>query len=129
MEEKKIIGYNPNTGEAIYEGESIPEVENTKKKSVLKKVLIIVGIFVAIFIAIFVSVYNNSNKLICKSDEGNITIMYNDKTITGYTAVGIKYDLSGQKQIAKQLGVDAYMESFIDWFEENTTGSCKYSKK
>ena len=64
----------------------------------------------------------DKEKLVCKSKEGNITIMYNDNTITGYTAVGITYDLDGQKEIAKQIGVEEYIKA---WFSENMTGTCE----
>ena len=63
-------------------------------------------------------------KMVCKSDEGNITIMYNDKTLTGYTANGISYDYDGQKEYADQVGVDAYLTEFATWFSNNTTGTC-----
>ena len=51
--------------------------------------------------------------------------MYTKKQITGYTAKGITYDLDGQKEYAKKVGVDAYIEEFSEWFKNNTTGTCK----
>jgi len=50
--------------------------------------------------------------------------MYNDETITGYTSSNITYDLDGQKAIAEKIGIDAYIEQFSTWFEENTSGTC-----
>ena len=76
------------------------------------------------FLAIFSITSSNSDKLVCKSKEGNITIMYNDKTLTGYTANGISYDYDGQKEYADQVGVDAYLTEFATWFSNNTTGTC-----
>ena len=35
----------------------------------------------------------------CESSGGNITIMYNDKDLTGYKASGISYDFDGQKNM------------------------------
>ena len=68
----------------------------------MKKVLMIIGGIVVgvvvLGVIIFVVVSSTSKKLVCKSNEGNITIMYNDKTITGYTAVGLSYDLDNQKK-------------------------------
>jgi len=94
----------------------------------VKKVLMIIGGIVVFLIAFVVIVFflvsSNSKKLVCKSDEGNITIMYNDKTITGYTAVGLSYDLDGQKAYAEKIGVDEYIEEFSTWFSKNTTGKC-----
>lgn len=95
----------------------------------MKKVLMIIGGivlgFAALFIVIFAITSATSNKLVCKSDEGNITIMYNDKTITGYTANGISYDMDGQKKVAEQIGIDSYITQFKQWFSTNTTGSCE----
>jgi len=90
----------------------------------MKKVLIIIGSVLLIMIIIFVIVFRTSNKLVCKSKEGNITIMYNDKNIVGYSANGIKYDFEGQKKVAEKIGVEAYMEQFSNWFSTNTTGTC-----
>ena len=50
--------------------------------------------------------------------------MYNDKNITGYTAVGMSYDMDSQKEIAKQMRIKAYIEEFTTWFSNNTNGSC-----
>ena len=94
----------------------------------MKKVLMIIGGIVVgvvvLGVIIFVVVSSTSKKLVCKSNEGNITIMYNDKTITGYTAVGLSYDLDNQKKYAEQIGIDAYLNEFSTWFSTNTTGTC-----
>ena len=84
---------------------------------------------IIIFVAIFFFAFNNSDKLVCKSAEGDITIMYNDETITGYTTMGITYDLDGQKQVVEQIGIDAYMEQFTTWFRTNTSGDCTIDSK
>jgi len=59
---------------------------------------IVVGIFALIAI-IFTVVSLTSSKLVCESLEGNITLMYNSKNITGYTAVGISYELDESRRI------------------------------
>lgn len=94
----------------------------------MKKTLMIIGgitlgIIVLMIIA-FSTFSATSKKLVCKSNEGNITIMYNNKTITGYKSKGITYDFSGQQKYANQIGVDSYLEEFSTWFKNNTTGSC-----
>lgn len=95
--------------------------------------LIIIGILALVAVAVFLVFYfldKNSNKLVCESNIGNITIYYNENEITGYKASGsITYDLSGQQEVARQLGVDLYMQQFDNWFKTNTTGSCKNYKK
>lgn len=94
----------------------------------MKKVLTVIGglfLVLVIVVAIILIVTSlTSKKLVCKSNEGNITIMYNDKTITGYTAKGITYDMDVQKQIAEQIGIESYITQFESWFKTNTTGSC-----
>lgn len=94
----------------------------------MKKALIIIGSFavgiVILGIVIFSVISITSKKMVCKSSEGNITIMYNDKTLTGYTANGISYDYDGQKEYAVQVGIDAYLTEFANWFSNNTTGTC-----
>ena len=89
----------------------------------MKKTLMIIGgvvvglVLIGVIATVVVS--TTSKKLVCKSDEGNIKIMYNDKTITGYTASGVSYDLDGQKKYAEQIGIEAYLDEF-----SNTTGTC-----
>ena len=104
-----------------------------KKKNPIVKVLaiiggVVIGIIVLAYLIISI-VSANSNKLICKSNEGNITIMYNDNEIVGYTASGMSYDLDQQKTYAKQIGVKAYLNEFSTWFSTNTTGTCETKEK
>lgn len=94
--------------------------------------MIIGGIVVAaiaIFVVIFTIASGASNKLICKSDNGNITIMYNDKTVIGYKASGMTYDMDVAKGTIEKIGIDSYIKLFEEWFSENTTGSCEVKLK
>lgn len=95
----------------------------------MKKVLMVIGGIVVGFIVLGIVVFScvslTSKKMKCKSNEGNITLMYNKKTITGYTSKKISYDLDGQKQLAEQMGVEAYLDEFAEWFKNNTTGTCE----
>ena len=106
---------------------------NYKKKSGAPKVIAIIGGilggFVIIFLVIFFFVSANSDKLICKSDEGNITIMYNKNGLTGYTTAGMSYDFDEQKEYAKKIGVDAYTKEFSQWFSTHTSGTCTIDGK
>ena len=102
--------------------------QTQKKKNNLVKILAIIGgvvvgiVILAIVIISIVSV--SSEKLVCKSDKGNITIMYNEKGITGYIATGMSYDLDKQKEVANEIGMDAYITEFDNWFKNNTSGYC-----
>lgn len=95
----------------------------------MKKVLMIIGGIVVglvvLGVAIFAITSATSSKLVCESAEGKITIMYNEKTLTGYKASKMTYDLDAQKALAEQIGVEAYLTEFSEWFSENTTGTCK----
>ena len=111
------------------------QLTQTKNNS-NKLILIIVGIIAVCFIGIIgllvfiaVNTFSSSDKLVCKSTEGSITISYDENTIIGYTASGISYDLEGQKKIAEQIGVSEYIEEFDKWFQKNTSGSCENKKK
>lgn len=95
----------------------------------MKKVLMIIGGIVlglvVIGVIIFFIVSASSKKLVCESSAGNITIMYNDKSLTGYTTLGdITYDYDQQNEYAKSVGIDNYIAEFTTWFSTNTTGSC-----
>ncbi len=111
-------------------------VQQPKSNKTLKIVLIVIGalfgglilFIVAIFLIITLFV-NSSSKLVCTSKEGNITISYNDKTITGYTANGITYDFDGQKLIADRIGSEEYIKQFDVWFRTHTSGTCINEKK
>ncbi len=94
------------------------------KKTIIIIISCIIGLCALVGIIIGIT-YFTSSKLVCKSTQGNITIMYNDKAIKGYTAKGIRYDLSGQQAIAEKIGVDAYLEQFKQWFANNTDGTCE----
>lgn len=127
--------YNQNLEQEIksQQNSNINNTQEPKGKNSIVKILAIIGGFVVgIFILaiIIISIVSaNSNKLVCKSKEGNITIMYNDSEITGYTASGMSYDLDQQKSYAKQVGVQSYLDEFSTWFESNTTGSCSVKEK
>lgn len=85
------------------------------------------GIALLAFIGLFLSInysLKNSNKLICKSNEGDITIIYSDSGISSYIAKGIIYDLDNQQEYAKKIGMNEYLREFSQWFENNTTGTC-----
>ena len=98
----------------------------------MKKVLMIIGgivvVIIVIIVVMFVVVSMTSKKLVCKSDDNNITIMYNDDTITGYTAKGISYDLEGAKAYAETIGLNAYLNRYADFYRGNTGGDCSFEE-
>ena len=91
----------------------------------MKKFLMILGGFVVLIVAILVITSLTSKKMVCKSNEGNITLMYSNKGIIGYTAKGLSYNLEEQQTYAKKIGVDAYLDEFATWFSNNTSGTCE----
>ena len=66
------------------------------------------------------------DKLVCKSSIGNITLIFSDNTILGYTATGdLSYDLDGQKPLAVKYGIAEYKRQFNEWFVDATDGYCE----
>lgn len=124
---------NDFSGHSQNDNQPISNNSNRQIKNIFVKTLAIIGgIVVSIIILsiiVFSLVSSTSDKLVCKSDEGNITIMYNDNIIVGYTASNISYDLNRQKSIANQIGIDSYIAQFTIWFETNTTGTCSIKEK
>lgn len=126
MNNNNISGYDPNTGQPIYN--NTQQNQPTKKKSnpIVITLAVIGGIIVSFIILFIVNLTTaaNSKKLVCTSPQGNITIMYNDKNLTGYKAVGVSYNLHQQGKIANQIGTEKYIAEFKTWFKTNTTGTC-----
>ena len=96
----------------------------------MKKILMIIGgIMVALVLIVGGIFLFNSftyKKLACKSSDGDITIMYNDKKITGYTAVNASYDREEQQKVVDRVGIEAYLDEFEQWFKKNTSdGTCE----
>ena len=95
----------------------------------MKKILMIIGgivVGVAIIVALlFLFVYTTSDKFVCKSDEGSITLMYKGEELKGYTAKNISYDMDVAKNSIKLVGMEEYLKQFKIWFESNTSGTCE----
>ncbi|MDD2625423.1 MAG: hypothetical protein PHR55_01485 [Bacilli bacterium] len=95
----------------------------------IKYIIIIGGVVVgiiALLIVVFIFVGSNSEKLVCKSTEGNITLMYSDKELVGYTSVGtITFDMDVANTVVKEVGIKSYIEQFKVWFSDNTDGTCE----
>lgn len=126
--------FNQNSNQMNNEHQAnIKQQPDKPKNNKLIKILAIIGGIVVgliiLFIVIFAITSANSEKLVCKSSEGNITIMYNEKGIIGYTASGMGYDLDGQKEVAKKIGINNYIKEFNNWFTLNTSGSCTIDGK
>ncbi len=96
----------------------------------MKKGLMVIGAVVAgglVLVLIFILVITvTSQKLVCKSSIGNATIMYQENQLTGYTVTGqITLDFDGATEYANQIGVEKYLDEFVEWFETETDGSCE----
>lgn len=95
----------------------------------MKKALMIIGgIVVAIFLCtggfLFYQ-YQTSDQLICESEVGSITLLYDEDTIKGYFAKGITYNLDEQRAYAENVGIEAYLKEFADFFLHNMNGTCR----
>ena len=97
--------------------------EKCRKQGGVSYAMIALSIGISLIIG-FISYKPSSDKIVCTSDKGNITIMYNEEGITGYKANGMSYDLDAQKEHAKEIGMDAYITEFDNWFKSNASGYC-----
>ena len=106
------------------------EPPKKKKHTALIVILIIVALVAIVGVLLFVFVFNQKDKLECKSSSGSITISFSKDDIIGYVTTGkLTYDLDKGKSAFKQLGKEEYIKQFNTWFETNTDGSCKYMGK
>ena len=85
-------------------------------------IVILAVILMNIFV--FINRENSSNKLVCQSNNGNITIIYDEDTIIGYTAKEYTYDLLSEKNRAEQMGIDKYIKEFSNTYATSTLGTC-----
>ena len=94
--------------------------------------IIIVAIILLLgigLVAKIVSSVKDSKKFVCTSNEGNITLMHNESGLVGYLASGIDYDFDTQKEYAREMGINSYLNEFNNWFMSNTSGSCTFENK
>ena len=119
-----------NCGEKVTHNENNNDIQYQQKpknkKGIIKKIIIGFVIFIAIIASIITIVSLTSKKLVCKSSEGNITIMYRDEKLTGYIVKNATYDLDKGNEYVKQMGISEYLKQFELWFTSNTTdGKCE----
>ena len=86
-------------------------------------ILVIVTIGLVLVNVPFMMTLFTSNKLKCKSNEGNITLMYND-TVEYFFTDNIYYNLDNQKAMIEKIGINNYIDYFSNWFNSNTSGKC-----
>lgn len=105
---------------------SLPEskkVKNTKLLIVFAVIGSLVFAAVIFFIIVILPTFN-SEKLVCSAPEGSITLIYNKNGLTGYISKGIDFDMHTQNKYVKEMGIDAYLTTFNDWFTKTTSGTC-----
>lgn len=121
-------GFSTQENQSLTTSQDSIQSEPEKPKSTKKKTFLIIGGIILgiilLVVIIFIIVSATSKKLECASSQGNITIMYDEKTIKGYLASGMSYDLDTQKTYATQIGIEDYLDEFTDWFEVSTDGTC-----
>ena len=122
----------PMYQQPVYPGQ--PMYAQPQKKGGCGKIILIVVIIFVLFIAIIFGIAfyiaANSNQLVCTSEQGEIIILYDDEGLTGYSTSGsLTYDYEGQKEKAKEMGVNEYINQFKSYFESNYSGTCTQKNK
>ena len=92
------------------------------KKALTIILAIITIVLVCINVPYIITTFT-SNKLTCKSKEGNITLIYND-TVEYFFTDNIYYNLDNQKAMIEKVGISNYIDYFSNWFDSNTSGKC-----
>lgn len=111
---------------------SINDNYSNNHKPKRHKLKLVFGLIIAIVIAIIVifkSGATGPDKLVCKSDKGNLTIMYNKNELVDYEADGIDYDLDADKLEANKIGVEKYIIAMYSWFVDTKQGTCTVEGK
>lgn len=98
-------------------------------KNSFKKIMITIMIIMILFIIILGIMSYNQNKLpidkmVCKSSTGNITLTFTVEELLEYDSDKIDYDFKEQKKYAEEIGIDAYLDEYSNWFSNNTDGKC-----
>ena len=122
---EKIINLMSNNSTDLYKkGPRVYEVK--KEKSNLPVVIVLTFILLLVLGYIIFIIYNTaSRKMVCESKQGDITIIYNKKSVTGYKSSSITYNIYEQREYADEIGIENYLDEFSKWFNENTNGVCK----
>jgi len=93
-----------------------------------KKIFLVIAAFIVLAVVIMVifTLFNKdtTKELVCKSNNGNITLYYDNNRISGYTANGYTYDLLSESEHAMEIGIEKYMQEFSTIFINNTAGTC-----
>lgn len=98
-------------------------------KSSFKRTMIIIMIIMILFIIVLGIMSYNQNKLpvdkmVCKSSTGSITLTFTVEELLEYDSNKIDYDFKEQKKYAEEIGIDAYLDEYSNWFSNNTDGEC-----
>lgn len=98
------------------------------KRQITTIIMSCIFAFATILSLIFAISLSSTQKLVCESSGASITILYNGNDISGYSAYGMSYDLEGQRDYASQVGLEAYLFEFQEWFKSSTDGVCERSR-
>jgi len=86
--------------------------------------IVMLSVVVMIVLIAVNGIGNNTKQLVCKSNNGNITLTYDENSIIGYTSSGYSFDLLLEQGRFSQLGMDRYIEEYSNTFNTNTFGTC-----
>ncbi|MDD3186872.1 MAG: hypothetical protein PHD02_00120 [Bacilli bacterium] len=87
---------------------------------------IIILLIILVTDGMYINKYLFSNRLVCTSAAGDITIYYNENEIIYYTSTGvITYNIESQNSYAKKIGITAYIDNFETWYQDTMNGTCK----
>ncbi len=72
----------------------------------------------------------SSDRLECKSSNGNIMILYDEKGVIGYSTIeSLSYDLYDEQEIASKMSASNYINQYKINFENSYDGTCIIKEK
>ena len=125
LKTEKPVNLMANNSTDLYQtSPRVYAVDNPKSNVAIIVVLSLILLLVLGYI-LFVYYNTASRKMTCESEQGNIIIYYNKKSVVGYKSNTITYDLYEQRQYADEIGIVKYLDEFSTWFNTTTKGNCK----
>ncbi len=85
--------------------------------------------FIIIIISFIINYFIKYDVLICRSKEGNIILVYDNNELVNFgTTRNMSFNFINQNSYVEKIGIESYINSFKNSFENNTNGKCNIIK-
>lgn len=99
------------------------ELMNKNKKIII---WVVVGVVITAIAVFLVYYFSNYKTLICRCYEGDVILIYDNKNVVNFgTTKNMSFDIDAQNIYVEKIGIEAYIKSFIDNYENSFGGKCR----